>query len=57
MLKNLPAVQEIQVQSWVGKIPGKRNGNQLQYSCLEKSMDKIAWWVTVHEVTESDMTE
>jgi len=25
----------------------------LQYSCLEDSIDKEAWWVTVHGVTES----
>ena len=30
--------------SWVGKIPGVGNGNPLQYSCLENSMDKAAWW-------------
>ena len=29
---------------WVGKIPGWGNGIPLQYSCLENSMDKGAWW-------------
>ena len=29
---------------WVGKIPWIRNGNPLQYSCLEKSVDREAWW-------------
>ena len=33
------------------------NGNLLQYSCLENSMDKGAWLTAVHRVTESDMTE
>ena len=28
-----------------------------QYSCLENPMDRGAWQVTVHGVTESDMTE
>ena len=31
--------------------PGEGNGNPLQYSCLENSMDRGAWWVTVHRVT------
>ena len=31
-----------------GKSPGKGNGNPLQYSCLENSMDRGAWWATVH---------
>ena len=42
-----------------GSIPGSRrfpgvgNGNLLQYSCLENSMDREAWWPTVHGVTKS----
>ena len=36
--------------------PGEGDGNPLQYSCLENSMDRGAWWATVYEVTESDMT-
>ena len=32
--------------------PGEGNGNTLQYSCLENSMDRRAWWATVHGVTE-----
>ena len=32
--------------------PGERNGNPLQYSCLENSMDRGAWWATVHGVTK-----
>ena len=39
-----------------GRSPGEGNGNPLQYSCLENSMDRGAWWATVHGVTESDMT-
>ena len=33
---------------WVKKIPGERNGNPLQHSCLENSMDRGAWWATDH---------
>ena len=31
---------------------GEGNGNPLQYSCLENSMDRGAWWATVHGVAE-----
>ena len=36
-----------------GRSPGGGNGNPLQYSCLENSMDRGAWWATVHGVTKS----
>ena len=36
-----------------GRSPGEGNGNPLQDSCLENSMDKGAWWATVHGVTKS----
>ena len=40
-----------------GRSPGEENGNALQYSCLENSMDRGAWWAVVHGVTkELDMT-
>ena len=28
--------------------PGEENGYPLQYSCLENSMERGAWWATVH---------
>ena len=36
-----------------GRCSGGENGNLLQYSCLENSMDRGAWRATVHGVTES----
>ena len=42
------------IPGW-GRSPGEGNGNPLQYSCLENSMDRGAWWTTFHGVTkESD---
>ena len=59
-VKNLPANQETRADmSW---IPGGRgqwassgggHGNPVQYSCLEKPMDRGTWWATVHRVTRS----
>ena len=31
-----------------GRSPAEGNGNPLQYSCLENSMDGGAWWTAVH---------
>ena len=33
--------------------PGVGNANLSQYSCLENSMDRGAWWVTVHGVAKT----
>ena len=33
-----------------GRSPRGGNGNPLQYTCLENSMDRGAWWATVHSV-------
>ena len=54
MVKNLPAMQE----TWVRSLgcedsSGEGNGNPLQYSCVENSMDRKAWWATVHGVSKS----
>ena len=36
----------------VGRHHGEGNGNPLQYSCLGNSMNREAWWATVHGVTK-----
>ena len=36
----------------LGRSPGEGIGNPLQYSCLENSMDRGAWWATVHRVAK-----
>ena len=41
-----------------GRSPGVGNGYLLQFSCLEKSMNRGAWWTIVHGGhKELDMTE
>ena len=52
MVKKPPAMQETQVRS-LGQEDslGGRHGKLLQYSCLENSVDRGAWWATVHGVT------
>ena len=59
MVKNLPAVQETQVRSLGWEDPlEKGTAYPLQDSCLEDSMDRGAWWATVHGVAkEAGMTE
>ena len=59
-MKNLPAMQETWVRSLgLGRFPGEGNGNPLQYSCLENTMDRGAWCAILHRVTKSHtyMTE
>ena len=51
MVKNPPAKWETQVR----KIPGEKNGNPLQYSCLENSMDRGDWRATVHGIARRQM--
>ena len=53
-IKNLSAMQEIWVQSLDQEdSPREGNGNPLQYSWLENSMDRGAWHTIVHGVTKS----
>ena len=54
MVKNLPAnAGDADSIPWSGRSPGGGHCNPLQYSCLEKSKDRGAWWATVHGVTKS----
>ena len=52
VVKNPPAVQEMQVQSLGGEDCGEGNGNPLQYSCLRNPRDRGAWWATVYGVAK-----
>ena len=52
-VKNLPAMQETRVQSLCREDAlEKGHDNSLQYSCLEKSVDRV-WQATVQEVAKS----
>ena len=52
VVKNLSAnVQDVGSVPGSGRSPGEGNGNPLQYSCLENSMDREAWQATVHGVS------
>ena len=61
MVKNPPAnagdAKDMDLIPGLGRSPGVLNGNPLQYSCLENSMDRGALGAVVHGVTESNMTE
>ena len=61
VVNNLPAsagdVRDAgSIPGW-GRSPGGRNGNPLQYFCLENSTDRGVWQARVPAVAESDMTE
>ena len=49
--------QEMEVQSLGQEDPLEQEMATLQYSYLENSMDRGAWWATMHGITESNMTE
>jgi len=57
VVKNLPAnagdTGDMGLIPGSGRSPGGGHGNLLQCSCLENSMDRGAWRVTVHGVTKS----
>ena len=54
MVKNLPASAGHKGSiPGSGRSPGLENGDPLQYSCLENSMDRGAWWATVPGVAKS----
>ena len=54
MVKNLPPnaedMRHVGSIPGLGRSPGEGNGNPLQYSYLENSVDRGAWWATVDRV-------
>ena len=54
MVKNPPAnVGDAILIPGSGRSSGGGNGNPLQCSCLENSMDRGGWWAAVHGVAKS----
>ena len=57
MVKNLPSnagdIRDVDTIPGMGRPPGVGNGNPLQYSCLENSMDRGVWWTAFHRVTNN----
>ena len=57
MVKNFPAnageAREEGSISGQEDSPGVKNGNPLQYSCLESPMDRGVWWTAIHGVPKS----
>ena len=57
VVENRPAnagdIRDVGSIPGLGRSPKEGNGNPLQYSCLENSMDRGAWWATAHGVTKS----
>ena len=57
VVKNLPTnagdARDLGSIPGLGRFPGGENGNPLQYSCLENSMDRRAWWAKVHGLANS----
>ena len=58
VVKNLPAnAGDMGLSPGLGRSPGRSPGNPLESSCLENTMDRGAWWATVHGGRkESDTT-
>ena len=50
---NAGAAKDMGLITRSGRAPGEGNGNPLQYSCLENSMDRAAWRATVHGIAKS----
>ena len=54
VVKNLTAsAGDLGLIPGLGRPTGEGSDNPLQYSCLENSMERGAWWSIVHGVTKS----
>ena len=62
MPSGFPGGSDVKESAWkgdmdsipgLGRSPGEGNGYPLQYSCLDNSMDRGAWWAIVHGAAKS----
>ena len=57
LVKNLPAntgvAGDVGSTPELGRCPEGGNGNPLQHFCWENSMDRGAWWATIHGVRKN----
>ena len=56
-VKSPPAMGDLGSIPGLGRSPAEGNGNPLQYSYLENSVNRGAWWVSPWGHKELDMTK
>ena len=54
---NAGGIRDMSSVPGLGRSPGGRHGNRLQYSCLENPIDRGAWWAADHRIAELDTSE
>ena len=52
LLANAGDFRDVGLNPWLGRSPGGRHGNPLQYSCLENPMDRGSWQAKVHRAAK-----
>ena len=53
LLANAGDLRDVGSILGLGRSPGGGQGNPLQYSCLEKPMDRGSWGTIIHRVAKS----
>ena len=60
-VKNLSAntedIRDLGLFPGLGRSPGRRDSNQLQYSCLDNPVHRGVWQAAIHRVAKRDRTE
>ena len=53
LLANAGDIRDMGLTSGSGRFPEGGHGKPLQYSCLEKPVDRGTWWAIVHGIAQS----